>query len=149
MKMPLFLVGLFLATSLTAKALTLEWEATPEYVHTHSKLLAVKVHKNGDGLIDFTIVLNVAAPSYVVADLEVPRHKKILVQPETPLVIKSASNSFRFTVPPEYLNGSTFTLGVSACGVSGGVVAPLPGTMDYRFKLQNFLPVEPKKSISQ
>jgi hypothetical protein len=143
MKSLLFLVAaLVFAASPAAIALTSQQDITPEYVGSHTDEFSVKVAKDKNGLIAFTILFTLREPRYVVAHLVVRSGDRVLAQSDTPAFTKNSENAFYFSVPPECLASSEFTLGASFFGDSGGVAVPVPGTIDYRFRLPDFVSPE-------
>src|SRR4051812_23028275 len=118
-----------------AIALTTEQEITPEYVRSHPKEFSVQVARDKNGLIAFTVVFTLSEPRYVVAHLVVRSGDRVLATSDTPAYSKNSENTFYFSVPPECLATSQFTLGGSVFANSGGAAVPLPGTIDYRFRL--------------
>jgi hypothetical protein len=143
-----FVVSLVLGLSPVAWALTVEQNVTAEYVR-HAKEFTVKAAKDKNGLIAFTVVFTLAESRYVVAHLVVRSGDKTLAQSDTPAFTKNAENTFYFSVPPDCLATSEFTLGVSAFAVSGAEAVPEPGTIDYRFRLDEFVPPELLKEASK
>lgn len=153
MRTLLFLVtALVFAASPAAIALSSEQHITPEYVRSHSNEFSVKVAKEKNGLIAFTVVVTLREPRFVVAHLVVRRGDRVLAQSETPAFTKNAENTFSFSLPPQCLDSSEFTLGTSSFSDSGGVAvpvpasAPAPGTIGYRFRLRDFVAPERLKA---
>jgi hypothetical protein len=131
-------VAATLATS--AFALTTEQEITPDYVREHPDQFSVTAVKGTDGLVDFTITHNVAAPMYHVAHLAVYHSGKLLATSDTPSFGKRRDNRFHFSIAPEDIALSKFSLSDSALDSSGEV--PVPGTVIHQFRLSDFVPKE-------
>ena len=143
MKSLLILVAAFVwIASPAAVALTVEEDITPEYVRSHAREFSVKVAKDKNGLIAFTIVFTVPEPRYVVAHLVVRSGDRVLAESVTPAFTKNPENTFHFSVPPECLATSVFTLGAGGFAISGGGAVPLPGNIVHRFRLPDFVPAE-------
>src|SRR5258708_1700588 len=104
MKSLLFLAAsLVFAASPAAIALTTEQDITPEYVRSHAKEFSVRVAKDKNGLIAFTVVFTLPEPRYVVAHLAVRSGDRVLAQSDTPAFTRNSENTFHFSVPLEYL----------------------------------------------
>ncbi|MEQ1851869.1 MAG: hypothetical protein ABMA01_09795 [Chthoniobacteraceae bacterium] len=144
-----FVAALVFAASPAAFALTVEEDVTPEYVRSHAKEFSVKVAKDKNGLIAFTVVFTVPEPRYVVAHLLVRSGDRVLAESVTPAFTKNSENTFHFSVPPECLSTSEFTLGASGFAISGGGAVPMPGTIVHRFRLPDFVPAELLKASNK
>lgn len=138
--------ALCLVVSSLALALTIEHKVTPEYVRSHRNEFSVRVIKDKNGLICFTVVLTLKEPRYVVAHLVVRDANRVLAESHTPAFTRNPENTFHFSIAPEYVAASEFTLGVSGFAESGGQAVPLPGTVRYRIRLVEFVPAELRKS---
>lgn len=132
-----------------AMALTIEEEVTPEFVRAHSKELAVKVERNKQGLLAFTVTLNLAESRYVLAQLTVKSDGKTLAETATPAFTKNKSNAFYFSVDPQYLAESEYSLSVSGFGSSNGEAVPVPGTKLYQIKPAKFVSAELLKKVGE
>lgn len=143
-----FVAALVFTASPAAFALTVEEDVTPEYVRSHSGKLSVKVAKDKNGLIAFTIVFTLPEPRYVVAHLTVRSGDRVLAKSVTPAFTKNLENTFHFSVPADCLATSEFTLGASGFAISGGAAVPLLGTIVHRFRLPDFVPAELLKASS-
>ena len=141
-----FATALVFAASPAAFALTVEEDITPEYVRSHAREFSVKVAKDKNGLIAFTVVFTVPEPRYVVAHFVVRSGDRVLAESVTPACTKDSENTFHFSVPPECLAKSEFTLSAGGFAISGGEAVPLPGTIVHRFRLPDFVPAELIKS---
>jgi hypothetical protein len=141
--------ALLFAASPAAFALTTEQDITREYVSSHPKQFSVKVAKDRNGLIAFTVVLTLDEPRYVVAHFAVRNGDRLLARSDTPAFTKNARNTFHFSVAPDYLATSEFTLGASTFVNSGGESVPLPGTVIYRFRLPDFASPEALKATNE
>lgn len=137
-----FVAALVFAASPAVIALTVEEDITPEYVRSHPKEFSVKVAKGENGLIAFTVVFTLPEPRCVIAHLVVRSGDRVLAESITPAFTKNSENTFHFSVPPECLATSEFTLGASGFAISGGEAVPLPGTIVHRFRLPDFVPAE-------
>ncbi len=144
MKIPSLLLGGFLAVALatTCLALTTDREVTLAYVREHPKEFSVKVAKDTNGLISFTVVITLPVPRYVVAHLLVRSGERVLARSDTPAFTKNSENTFHFSMPPECLPTSEFNLGVAGFAISVGYAVPMPGTIEYRFRLLDFVSPE-------
>jgi hypothetical protein len=144
MRMKLVIIGAGLAAALlatTAQALTVDEPVTAAYVREHAKEVAVKVTRSDAGLLTFTIVRTLPEPKYLVASLTVHHQGKITAESHAPSFGKKGENTFYFSLLPEDLAGSTFELGESFT-TSGDNPFPLPGTINYQFRLSDFVPKE-------
>jgi len=147
MKTVLFLVAVLgFVASRTAVALTTEQHITPDYVRSHATEFSVVVTKEKNGLLAFTVTCTFAEPRYVVADLAVRSGDRLLAESHTPAFTKNSKNTFYFSIMPECLATSAFTLGVSTFVDSGSEAVPVPGTIDYRLRLPDFVSPELIKS---
>jgi hypothetical protein len=126
----------------TAFALTEDRDVTPKYVRENSEKFSVKVNRGKEGLVEFTIMHNVAEPLYHVAHLAVYHQGKLLSTSDTPCFGRKGDNTFHFSLRAEDIVESKFELSDSSFGVSGETAVPLPGTTNYRFALQAFVPAE-------
>jgi len=142
-------VSLVVAVSPTAIALTTERDITPDYVRSHPKEFSVKVAKDKNGLIAFTIVFTLPEPRYVVAHLVVRSGDRMLASSDTPAFTKNSDNTFYFSVPPECLATSEFNLGASFFTASAGDAVPLPGTAIHHFRLSDFVSPELLKAPNE
>jgi len=143
MKTIVFLVAfLGFVASRTAVALTTEQDITPDYVRSHAREFSVAVTKEKNGLLAFTVTCTLAEPRYVVAHLSVRSGDRLLAESDTPAFTKNSKNTFHFSMTPECLATSAFTLGVSTFVDSGREAVPVPGTIDYRFRLPDFVSPE-------
>lgn len=124
----------------TCLGLTIEVDVTAAYVKEHAKEFSVEVSKATSGLLDFKIVHNLPEPKYHVAHLSVYHQGKLIAQSDTPAFGKKNGNTFHFSLAPEILADSQFTLSDSAVGGSGENSVPLPGTVIYKFRLNEFVP---------
>ena len=138
----ILVAALVFAASPAAITLTVEEDVTPEYVRAHAREFSVKVAKDKNGLIAFTVVFTLPEPRYVIAHLVVRSGDRVLAESVTPAFTKNSENTFHFSVPLEFLATSEFTLGASGFAISGGAAFPLPGTIVHRFRLPNFVPAE-------
>lgn len=134
--------ALSLVVPASALALTVEQKVTPEYVRSHANEFSLKVAKDKNGLLAFTVVFTLKEPRYVVAHLAVRDANRILAESHTPAFTKNAENTFHFSIAPEYASTSEFTLGASGFANSGGQAVPEPGTILYQFRLIEFVPAE-------
>jgi predicted short-subunit dehydrogenase-like oxidoreductase (DUF2520 family) len=136
---PALLTALLLSLSATAHALTSEQTVTPDYVRSHPDRVSVQSEKNKDGLIAFTVKFRLKQPQYVVAHLSVQNGDQLLARSDTPAFTKNVENTFYFALSEECLASSEFTLGVSHFVASGDEAVPIPGTIEYRFRLADFV----------
>jgi hypothetical protein len=148
-RLPLAVPVLCLALSSAALALTREQEVTPAYVRSHPGEFSVKVAGGESGLLAFTVVLTLEEPRYVVAHLKVRDADRTLAESHTPTFTRNAENTFHFSIAPEYIKTSEFSLGASVFADSGGQAVPLPGTIDYQFRLEAFAAPELLNSPSR
>ena len=139
----LAILALCLVVSASALALTVKQKVTPEYIHAHSNEFSVAVVQDKNGLLAFTVVLTSNKPQYVVAHLTVRDADRVLAESHTPAFTKNAENRFHFSIAPEYVATSKFTLGKSSFYVdTDGHAVPLPGSIDYQVGLVEFVPKE-------
>jgi hypothetical protein len=128
-------LALCLLVSSVALAVSIELDVTPET----KQGLSVEVHKDANGLLAFTVALTLERPQYVVAELAVRDTKRTLVTSLTPIFTRAETNTFHFSMPPDLVATSDFTLGVWHTG--DGFV-PVPGGTTYRVHLIEFAPPE-------
>ncbi|HTQ39169.1 MAG TPA: hypothetical protein VMJ32_09070 [Pirellulales bacterium] len=143
-----FLIGLLVGLSSvvgiagTAQALTEERDVTADYVQKHDQEFSVTVTKNKDGLIQFTIKHNVPRPMYHVAHLAVYHQGQLIAESNTPFFGRKQENESSFSLSPPDIAASKFDFSDSAVSGEGEHAAPVPGTVIYTFRLQNFVPSE-------
>lgn len=138
---PRFLVAVMLAMlPVAAQALTVNQRVTPASLAGKPKQFSVKVARNEEGLITFTVTRMLSEPKYLVAHLAVVHQGKTLSESHTPLFSSQRENRFHFTIAPDSLADSTFELGESFFQGSGNNAVPLPGTINYQFHLSDFVP---------
>ena len=128
------------AASKTALALTTEKEITPTYLQKHPQEFSVDVNEGKDGLINFTIKHNVAQPMYHVAHLAIYQHGKLLAESSTPLFGKKHDNAFHVSLSADTVAESKFDISDSSFIRTGEDAVPIPGTVIYRFRLNDFIP---------
>jgi hypothetical protein len=129
-----------------AAALSITHEVNAEYLQTHPTELSVEIVRRENGLIDFTFVRNLAQEKYFVARLVIRQGEKTIAETSTPLFGRPNKNKFHVTVSADHLAGSEFELGESFFAKSGDSFVPLPGTVDYHFKLSELVPLaQPKR----
>lgn len=141
MKMKSFFLGCFAATALgtAASALTVNIPVTPAYLQEHPKEFSVKVAKDKNGLLAFTVVRTLREPRYLVAHLTVNHGGVLIVESHTPSYGKKHDNTFYFSVSPDDVGECKFELGESFFTEAGGDAVPMPGTSNYQFQLQDFV----------
>jgi hypothetical protein len=120
----------------TGLALTVDQAVTPACVLEPPKEFSVTVKKDQNGLIAFTVVRTLSEQRYLVAHLRIRQQGKTLVESHTPSFAKQNDNAFYFSISPEHVADSSFEIGESAF-VDG---VPLPGTVNYRFRIRDFVP---------
>jgi hypothetical protein len=145
----LAVLALCLILSSLALALTVEYKVTPEYVRAHRDEFSVKVVKDKNGLLSFTVVLKLKEPRYVVAHLEVRDGERILAESHTPAFTRNPESTFYFSIAPPYVAASEFTLSVSGFAMSAGQAVPIPGSIRYRLRLAEFVPPKLLKSLDR
>jgi len=136
-------LALCLVAPAPARALTIEVEVTPEYVRSHPKEFAVKVAEEKGGLLAFTVALTLKEPRYVVAHLAVRDAKRTFAESDTPAFTRNPENTFYFSIAPQLVATSGFSLGVSGISESEGQALPIVGTIIYQFRLAQFVPARP------
>ena len=129
-----------IAAASTAFALTTEREMTLNYVQEHPDEFSVSATKAKDGLINFTVTHNVTMPMYHVAHLAIYHDSKLIATSDTPSFGKKRDNKFYFSIAPDNVAQSRFSLSDSPLDSSGEV--PIPGTIIYQFRLSDFVPKE-------
>jgi hypothetical protein len=129
-----------------ALALTVTEEVNPAYVQKHSEELSVKVVRREDGRIDFTVIRNLPQQKYLVARLTIRQGDKIIAETSIPLFAKKNANTFHLSISPDHIATSEFELGESFFAENGDNPVPLPGTVNYHFKLSKFVPAGMLKS---
>ena len=124
----------------TALALTVTQEVDPAYVQKHSEEFSVKVVRGENGLIDFTFIRTLSRQKYLVARLTIRQGDKIIAETSIPLFAKKNANTFHVSISPDHVATSEFELGESFFAENGDHPVPLPGTVNYHFKLSEFIP---------
>jgi hypothetical protein len=130
---------LFGATS-AAGALTVDQQVTPAYLREHAREFTVKVARRNNGLIGFTVTRTLAQPKYRIARLLVKRDGETLAESSTPAFARNNTSSFYFAVSARDVAGSEFELGESHFVGPEDQPVALPGTVNYRFRLSDFVP---------
>lgn len=133
-------VALLLSFTGAASALTVDVPVTPAYLREHAKTLSLKVARQADGLLAFTICRTVPQRRYFVARLLIRRDGKTLAETSLPSYGRKDTNSFFFTVAPETLDQAEFGLSESFVSGSAEEPIPLPGTTNYQFRLRDHVP---------
>jgi hypothetical protein len=136
-----FILACAVAAALTATAfaLTVEREITADYVRKQPDEFSVRVTKGKTGLIEFTIIHNVATPMYHVAHLAVYHGGTLIATSDTPSFGKKRNNLFHFSIAPEAIAESRFSLSQSALSSSDDNAVPIPGTIVHHFRLTEFV----------
>lgn len=134
--------SLLVAAPTTTRALTVDQQVTPAYLREHAKEFSLKVARKENGLLGFTLVRTLAQPKYRVARLVVKRDGETVAESSTPSFARNSSNSFYFSLSARDLAGSEFELGESHFVGPDSNPSALPGTINYRFRLRDFVPDE-------
>src|SRR4051812_48898009 len=140
------LVALGFAAS--AGAIVVEEAITPAGVR-ESKEFSVKVEKKDDGLLHFTIVHKVKAPGYYVSRLTVKHDGKTVAESHTPAFVEEPDATYYVVVAPEYLAESEFELAERSFANSGKQKVPIPGGIDYRMRLRDFVGTDEKDATKK
>lgn len=128
------------ALAVPAAALTVEHQIDSAYVKAHPDDFTVQVSPLKEGLLHFTVVRNLKAPRYLVAHLVVRHDGKVIAQSDTPLYGRSRDNTFYVALAPEDVNAATFEIGESYFVEANGQAVSIPGTIEYQFRLSDFVP---------
>jgi hypothetical protein len=131
---------LLIALPTAGRALTVDEQVTPAYLRQHAREFSLKVARQDNGLIGFTLVRTLAQPKYRVARLVVKRDGETVAESTTPAFSRNNTNSFYFSVSARDLAGSEFELGESHFVGPSDSPVPIPGTINYRFRLLDFVP---------
>ncbi len=123
-------------------ALTTTRRVDPGYLRDHPDEFSVSVARGEEGLIEFTISHNVARPMYHVARLAIIRDGAVIATSDTPLYGSRRGNKFHFSLAPENLPESRFSLSDSAFSGEGENRIPRPGSIIHQFQLRDFVPPE-------
>ena len=100
----------------------------------------VTTKKQQKGQIDFTVTLKTKQPRYVVAHLKVvDTSDQTIAASDTPTFTRNGEHRFQFSMLPQYVEHSKFTLGVSHFIEDDGQATPVPGTTDYEIVLSDFV----------
>ena len=124
----------------TVFALTYNNDVNAAYVREHPKEFSVDVKKGDDGLIHFKIVHSVETPKYHVAHLSIYHQGKLIAESSTPAFGHKNGNTFHFSIAAENIADAKFELSDSVVGGEGENAVPLPGTVNHRFNLLDFVP---------
>jgi hypothetical protein len=122
-----------------ASAVVVQQHITPESVRENPKEFSVKVEKKDDGLLHFTVVHKVKAPGYYVSRLTVKHDGKTIAESHTPAFVEESEATYYLVVAPEYAAESEFELSERTFGKSSSQKVPLPGGIDYRMRLRDFV----------
>ena len=141
-RIALGLLALSATLTTAASALTIEQTVTPDSLRDGAKQFAVKLDKNRDGLLQFTVTYNAKEPRYVVARSEMRHNGKLIAESDTPLVSRKGENTFYFAVAAEDLKDSAFSISESYFQELNGEVLPDVGSVIYNFKLTDFAAAE-------
>jgi len=133
-------MALLLSCASAASALTVDVAVTPEYLREHRKTLSLKVARRPDGLLAFTVTRALPERRYFVARLLLRREGKTVVETSIPSYGRKDANSFFFALPPESLAQAEFELGESGVVGPAEDPVPLPGTINYQFRLRDHVP---------
>jgi len=126
-----------LASAGVASALTFNVPVTPAYLREHAATLSLKVTRRSDGLLAFTIARTSPERRYFVARLLIRREGKTLAETSIPSYGRKDTNSFFFAVAPESLAEAEFELSESSVSGSAEEPIPLPGSINYQFRLRD------------
>jgi hypothetical protein len=141
----LLLLGCFITATFftTAFALTVDEQVTPAYLREHINEFSVKVTKDKNGLLAFTVVHTLSKPMYLIQRLTVHHAGKIIAENSNAFVTHQRENTFYFSLSPEDIAASEFE--ISHCPgfqeTDYGVTV-VPGTLNYQFHLRDFVPEE-------
>jgi hypothetical protein len=121
-------------------ALTVDREVTPAYLREHAKEWGVKVARAQNGLLSFTISRTLPERRYLVARLLVKEKSRTLAESSSPSYARKDENRFFFSISPEHVEESVFELGESFLSGDADHPHPVPGTVNYQFRLREFVP---------
>ena len=141
--------GGLLAIPCTTFALSLTRDVDRAYLREHANEFSVKVAKNTAGLIAFTIERSVPKPKYFVARTTIRRGDQPIFESHLPLFTRKNTHTFHLAIAAEHLSGAEFELSESFFAENNGDPVPLPGTMTYRFRLNELIPDELRDSLSR
>lgn len=133
-------LALLLCCAGAASALTVTVTVTPAYLREHAAALSLKVARRPDGLLAFTVARTVPERRYFVARLLVRRGGKALAETSTPSYGTKDTNTFFFALAPESLAEAAFALSEAHLSGAAESPIPLPGTIQYRFRLRDHVP---------
>lgn len=131
--------ALLIAVPTATWALTVDQQVTPAYLREHAKEFSLKVTRKENGLLGFTLVRTLSQPKFRVARLVVKRDGETMAESSTPSFARNTSNSFFFSISARDLAGSEFELSESHFVGPDHNPAPLPGSINYRFRLRDFV----------
>jgi hypothetical protein len=147
-----WMLALALLASLPAAcwALTVNQTVEAAYLKEHPDQFSVRVVKTDRGLLAFTIVRTLAQPKYLVAHLVVRHEGKTVAESDTPLFGKKRDNTFYVSLLSEDVEATEFEISESYFTGTGEDAVPIPGTINYQFRLSDFVPrAAPRPSRSR
>ena len=138
-------VAIFALTRQTS-AVVIEQSVGRTFVEEHPKDFAVRAEKRDDGLIHFTITQNLSAPRYLVASFIVQASSSVIAKMHFPAFARDGKATYHLVVSPKHLPNAHFKVAErSVFDDDTGRPVPLPGGIDYRFQLAEFVPKDTKK----
>lgn len=129
--------------------MTIELPLTTDYVREHPNEWTVKVSKQANNQIQFTITRKLSEPKYLVAHFAVSHHGKVIATSDSTAFGRKRDNTFYFSLAPEDLAESKFELSESYFTESGGEAIPMVGSIIHQFRLLDFVPAALLKPAPQ
>ncbi len=127
------------ACSREAAAVVVAMPGTPASLKESPGLFAVTVERRDDGLLRFTITHRPKGPRYLATTLDVRRDGELLASSHSPAYVREASATWYAVVSPKCVAESTFEVSERRFVGTEGQPLPLPGGIDYRFRLAEFV----------
>lgn len=139
------MIAVLVTYTASAFAAVVEQRVTQEFLKEHPKAFSVDVTKQDDGLLRFTIKRYVPKPGYYVANLVVRKGSALVAESHFPSFVREDAATYHLTISSDYVSGSEFALSERSFVHSKAQDVPLPGGIDYKVRLKDFVSAEIQK----
>src|SRR5580704_7189351 len=102
-------VAIFVLSATNAPALVVEQQVTPQFIKEHPNLIAIRVERRDDGLVDFRVTFRPPQPRYLVAKLTLRKGSTLISENSFPSFTKGETTYF-LAVLPEHLSDSSLEI---------------------------------------
>jgi hypothetical protein len=130
--------------ALDARAIVIEQPITRQYLAENTDKFTVTAEKRDDGLVHFTIGRNLTEPRYLVASLVLRDGDNIVLRTDFPAIARDKTATYYAALQPDRVADAQFEL--TERGFSENNSHPLPGGINYRLNLRDFMPSDAEPS---